>query len=151
MSEACPVLIRAVEQFDFSRSGRFSTYACFIIDKQLIKYLKSERTHCFRYLTGSEQRLAEKPDASDSSPQEDGQIEDEPTRVARLLTQLDPRDRTILERRFGLGGVAAPETLKAVATDIKVSQERVRQLEDRALSRLRRLAEANGILPPESR
>jgi len=34
-----------------------------------------------------------------------------------------------------------------VATEINVSQERVRQLEDRALLRLRRLAEADGISP----
>jgi RNA polymerase sigma factor (sigma-70 family) len=52
-----------------------------------------------------------------------------------LLGSLSERERTVLDGRFGLGG---PErTLREIAGTLGVSAERVRQLEQRALGRLR--------------
>jgi RNA polymerase primary sigma factor len=54
-----------------------------------------------------------------------------------LLGQLDPKERSIVERRFGLAD-REPETLAEIGTDMKLSRERVRQIEERALGKLRR-------------
>lgn len=53
------------------------------------------------------------------------------------LSDLPSRERTIIERRFGLTG-AEPETLASIAVDLEVTPERVRQLQNGALERLRR-------------
>ena len=56
-------------------------------------------------------------------------------RTLRLLEGLSERERTILHGRFGLD--CAELTLRELAERLGVSAERVRQIEERALSRLR--------------
>ncbi|HEX6024773.1 MAG TPA: sigma-70 family RNA polymerase sigma factor [Solirubrobacter sp.] len=56
-------------------------------------------------------------------------------RALRLLDGLSERERTILQGRFGLD--CAELTLRELAERLGVSAERVRQIEERALSRLR--------------
>ena len=57
-------------------------------------------------------------------------------RVEQVLDQLDPREREVLRRRFGVGG-GDPQTLEMIAIDYGISRERVRQIERSGLSRLR--------------
>ena len=54
----------------------------------------------------------------------------------RALKQLPPRERYILERRFGMRD-GSELTLEAVSRILKLSKERVRQLEREALLKLR--------------
>ena len=57
--------------------------------------------------------------------------------LAAALATLDPRERRVIEMRFGL---ARPEaTLSEVAETLGVSRERIRQIEQAALAKLRRL------------
>ena len=51
---------------------------------------------------------------------------------------LTPREREVIELRFGLRGVGA-STLREAAAVIGVSRERIRQIELRALMKLREL------------
>lgn len=56
--------------------------------------------------------------------------------IARALEVLTPRDRRVLMLYFGLEG-SRPMTLQEIARELGVTRERVRQLRDRALKRLR--------------
>jgi DNA-binding CsgD family transcriptional regulator len=56
--------------------------------------------------------------------------------LERELETLSPRERSILEARFGMEGGEAP-TLEEIGQQMGLSRERVRQLEHRALARLR--------------
>jgi RNA polymerase primary sigma factor len=57
-------------------------------------------------------------------------------RLAEVLSSLTPRDREVIEMRFGLCD-GRPRSLDEVATHFGVTRERIRQIEARGLSKLR--------------
>jgi len=68
--------------------------------------------------------------------------------VDGLLEVLDPRERKIISQRFGLDGGKA-KTLEDVGRDFGITRERIRQLQNIALAKLRRaLIKREGILEP---
>ena len=60
-----------------------------------------------------------------------------PKVLTGVLARLSDRERIVVEGRFGLHG-RAPKTLREIGDGLKLSRERVRQIELRALSQLRR-------------
>jgi RNA polymerase sigma factor (sigma-70 family) len=60
------------------------------------------------------------------------------TSIAQCLQALSPREAFIVRERFGLGG-AEVQTLEEIGQVLRISRERVRQIEARALEKLRRL------------
>ncbi len=73
----------------------------------------------------------------DSNRQERDILRREVDRILKTaLYQLPTRERYILERRFGIRG-GSELTLEAVSRILKLSKERVRQLEREALLKLR--------------
>ena len=59
--------------------------------------------------------------------------------LSTWLAQLNEREQEIMKKRFGLDGTEE-STLAAIGKDIGVSRERVRQLEAKALKRLRMMS-----------
>ncbi|MDA8391273.1 MAG: sigma-70 family RNA polymerase sigma factor [Actinomycetota bacterium] len=59
-----------------------------------------------------------------------------PSEIARLLAPLDEREREILRLRFGLDR-GEPRTLEEVGEHFNLTRERIRQIEARAMSKLR--------------
>lgn len=57
--------------------------------------------------------------------------------VQAVLRSLAPNEREVIELRFGLTGDRIPKTLEEVGRVLKVTRERVRQIEARALLKLR--------------
>jgi RNA polymerase primary sigma factor len=57
--------------------------------------------------------------------------------LRHALAELRPREREIISLRYGLAPGTAPSTIEGVARRMHVSRERVRQIEARALRRLR--------------
>jgi RNA polymerase primary sigma factor len=71
------------------------------------------------------------PTDDENSPADDAQLS-----VGDLVKTLGPREQLILKLRFGLGG-ESPRTLIEVSKVLGVSKERVRQIQNRALKKLR--------------
>ena len=59
-----------------------------------------------------------------------------PEEISRLLAPLDEREREILKLRFGLDR-GEPRTLEEVGEHFNLTRERIRQIEGKALRRLR--------------
>src|SRR5512137_2682727 len=66
------------------------------------------------------------------------------TRVHEWLTSLSDKQRLVIERRFGLDE-QEPATLDALAIELSLTRERVRQIQQDALARLKRTLTAGGI------
>jgi RNA polymerase primary sigma factor len=69
----------------------------------------------------------------------DRQLKEE---AEELLNKLDPREQAILKYRYGLKGTRV-ETLERVGERFKITRERVRQIQNVALSKMRAMMEAN--------
>ena len=65
--------------------------------------------------------------------------------LQQALQEIGDRERIILELRHGLTG-QAPMTLEEVGRRLRLSRERIRQIEERALLRLRRVAHRMGLI-----
>ena len=60
--------------------------------------------------------------------------------LQEMVTKLDPREATILRFRFGLDG-GTEKTLEEVGEKFGVTRERVRQIQNIALRKLRKMIE----------
>jgi RNA polymerase primary sigma factor len=141
-------LIRAAQRFDGDRGVRFTSYAIWWIRQAISQAIERGRpirgSKDGRYVS-FDQPIA---DAADLCLQEvvaDSQLEPADEQVNRhelkdalesSLSCLPEREQRVLRRYFGLDG-EPPSTLDQIGTELGVSRERVRQIKDRGLSRLR--------------
>lgn len=125
----CMALIRAAETFDPSRGFKFQAYAVKCIWAKMVQGpVRLQRRFEETRRPLSEISLAEIPDGSDTTAIE----ADEPTWIARwLVAMLPARERFIIERRMD------GWTLQEVGRSLRITRERVRQLEMRALNDLK--------------
>ena len=64
---------------------------------------------------------------------------DEWLRGQRRLSLLDAREKTIIEMRFGLKEGSEPHTLAQIAKKLGISRERVRQIEDLTMDKMKKI------------
>lgn len=142
-------LIRAVEKFDYARGNKFSTYASWAIMKNFARTIPGEYKQKDRFRPTSEELfLAQADDRSDWYLVESAQAQ-RAKQVSQILARLDEREQKIIISRFGLDYSEEPQTLKEVGAQLGVTKERIRQIEARALSKLRIAAREENIELPE--
>jgi len=134
-------LIRAVEKFNHILGNKFSTYASWAIMKNFARSIPEEKTRRERYVTGHEQVFEAAPDNRTDEGEVVAAAEQATHKVNRLLEYLDPREQQIIRLRAGLDTDAGGLTLEKIGEQLGITKERVRQLNVRAMKKLRHLAE----------
>jgi RNA polymerase primary sigma factor len=143
-------LIRAVEKFDFARGNKFSTYASWAIMKNFARSIPEAHHQRDRFVTGHDEMFESAADTRSSEHEYESQVKQMRSSITRILDRLDERERSIIISRFGLDEGGQPHTLEEVGHELGVTKERIRQLELRAMGKLRQYAdEAHIELPDE--
>lgn len=60
--------------------------------------------------------------------------------VREIIDELNPRERKVIEERFGFNVNEEPRTLQKIGEELGITRERVRQIEQQAIKKLRRNA-----------
>jgi len=77
-------------------------------------------------------------------PEEAAEVTLRKETLEKILSQLSQRERKVLELRYGLNG-EHPRTLDEVGRAFNVTRERIRQIENQSLKKLRALAESQKL------
>lgn len=144
ISEGNMALLRAVDKFDASRGFKFSTYACRAILKSFSRQGMKMTRYRQRFPTVFDPAL-EKSDFP-----EERRMQDQRERAAEVKqivldnsADLSDVEQEILHYRFGFnaGRNGKPLTLAQVGGRIGLTKERVRQIQNKALAKLREAVE----------
>ena len=138
-------LIKAIGSFRSDKGIKLATYASRCIENEILMYIrKHSQTRCEVSLDeplnvdwdGNELLLSDVLDSGESVC-EDFAAREERMLVRRAVAALEPRERQIIELRYGLTG--KPEmTQKEVADLLGISQSYISRLEKRIIEGLRR-------------
>lgn len=138
-------LLRAVEKFDYARGNKFSTYASWAIMKNFARTIPTEYRQRDRFRTSHDELFDMTQEQRANPTVEETLQRDRISKVNRVLERLDDRERQIIVGRFGLDHSQEPRTLKEVGAELGVTKERIRQIEARALNKLRLAAQEEKI------
>jgi RNA polymerase sigma factor (sigma-70 family) len=147
VSEGNMALLRAVDKFSIDRGFKFSTYACRAILKAFSRTAMKSSKHRTRFPVEFEPDL-EKSDWADRRRDQvkDDCIDELKAIVDRNLADLSNVEQTVIRRRFNWQQAEeSPMTLEEVGKIIGVTKERVRQIQNKALAKIRVVME-DGVL-----
>jgi RNA polymerase sigma factor (sigma-70 family) len=147
VSEGNMALLRAVDKFNVDRGFKFSTYACRAILKAFSRTAMKANRHRTKFPVEFEPDL-EKSDWADKRRDqvEEDCIDELKTIVDRNLADLSTVEETVIRRRFNWDqSDDSSLTLEDVGKIIGVTKERVRQIQNKALAKIRAVME-DGVL-----
>jgi RNA polymerase primary sigma factor len=148
LSDGIVALMRAVDKFDVALGFRFSTYATQVVRRNSYRRVMENQTERQRITLSVHDSGVDISDEHRASGMSEIRWEALRGRLSNMLDRLDRREKLIVRARFSLGGHRRVQTLQKLADRLGVSKERIRQLEKRALDKLRDMADVSPI--PES-
>ena len=140
VSEGNMALLRAVDKFDAGRGFKFSTYACRAILKAFSRQGMKLSKYRQRFPTDFDPAM-EKSNHLENLRKTHEQETAEEVKNIVLSNQADLTsvERTVIHHRFGIDSAdeSDPLTLEQVGQIIGVTKERVRQIQNKALEKIR--------------
>lgn len=143
ISEGNMALLRSVEKFDCGRGYKFSTYSCRAILKSFSRVAMRASRYRGKFPTEFDPAM-ERSDYVDT--QRDSHKADCVDELKEIflnnLADLSEVERTVITERFALGrdvdgGEDGPKTLEQVGRIVGVTKERIRQIQNNALRKMR--------------
>ena len=139
-------LIKAVKTFCPERNIKLATYASRCIENEILMHLR--KTSSFRVEVsideplnvdwdGNELLLSDVLGTDDDIVNVNIENEVERDLLRRLIEKLNPREKVIMEMRFGLKN-GVEKTQKEVADEIGISQSYISRLEKKIIKRLKK-------------
>ena len=151
ISEGNMALLRAIDKFNISKGFKFSTYACRAILKAFSRHGVKHTQYKSMFPTDFDPAL-EKSDHQERknlTHEEDCAFE-----VKRIFNRNDAElsdvEQAVIEHRFAMNSEGAPLTLEQVGKLVGLTKERVRQIQNKALVKLRQTLEAEYIDGPHA-
>lgn len=148
ISEGQLALLRSVSKFDCSRGFKFSTYACRAILSSISRSVALTVRHRNYFPTEFDPDLQK----SDELERRRAEVEDDFVNelnsiLTANLAQLTEAEKRVLRERFGVKSASdqpapRPKTLRQVAALFGVTKERVRQIQNKAMEKIRLTLEA---------
>ena len=149
-------LMKAVDKFEYRRGYKFSTYATWWISREPIPEELAKRLSMPVDKIRKVMKIAKEPVSLEApvGDEEDSSLGDfiadedalQPVDSAihtnlketctRILSSLTPREERVLRMRFGIG-MNTDHTLEEVGQQFNVTRERIRQIEAKALRKLK--------------
>ncbi len=138
-------LIKAINTFRADKSIKLATYASRCIENEILMYIrKNSGQRCEVSIDeplnvdwdGNELLLSDILGSEEDGVAFEFEMREERAAVRRAVSQLAPRERELIELRYGLSG-GDEMTQKEVADLLGISQSYISRLEKRILSRLR--------------
>jgi RNA polymerase primary sigma factor len=150
LSDGIVGLIRAVEKFDYGYGFRFSTFATQVIRRNTCRMVMVNQQDRQKVSSGLQDLDLEISDEGRTSAISEKRWHELRSILAVMLDDLDRRERFIVRARFSMGSHRKVHTLQSLANRLGISKERVRQLERRAIDKLRAMAGETQLLELES-
>lgn len=138
VAEGNVALMRSVDKFNFALGNRFSTYATYAIQRHYFRISHRSRQQRKRFAPADES-LRAVPAAEPAEGLKPAQVDSLASLFSRFLATLEPREREIVSARFGFDG-QEPRTFRELGSEMGVCKERIRQIQSRAMEKLRALA-----------
>jgi len=139
VSEGNVALMRAVEKFNFALGNRFSTYATYAIQRHFFRLSHKGRQLRQRFVSDDDSfkgRAAAEPNTDYCSAEQIAMLKE---LFAKFLGELEPREQQIVVARYGFDG-QPPRTFRELGVSMGVCKERIRQIQTRAIDKLREMA-----------
>jgi len=146
ISEGNMALLRAIDKFDVSRGFKFSTYACRAILKAFSRTGVKLSKYRSLFPTDFDPKLERSDHLNNKREEHEDACVDEIRQIIRTnRAELTEIEQSVIEHRFGITpekkGEGDPLTLEQVGKIIGVTKERVRQIQNKALEKMRHTLE----------
>jgi len=143
ISEGNMALLRSVEKFDCGRGYKFSTYSCRAILKSFSRVAMRASRYRGKFPTEFDPAMERSDYVDTQRVSHEADCVDELKEIfLNNLAELSDVERTVITERFAIGrdvdkGEDGPKTLEQVGRVIGVTKERVRQIQNNALKKMR--------------
>lgn len=146
-------LIKAVNTFCVDKNIKLATYASRCIENEILMYIRKTSSHKNEISIdeplnidwdGNELLLSDVLGSDGDEVGSQIEQEDEKTELLKLVGELPPREKQIMQMRFGMGGYEE-YTQKEVADVLGISQSYISRLEKRIITKLKKQIEKLAI------
>ncbi|TWU15747.1 sigma-70 family RNA polymerase sigma factor [Allorhodopirellula heiligendammensis] len=142
VAEANPILLNAIDKFDFSRGYRFSTYLTHAVQRHIARLIGRACKRRSHELSDGNETLYWAAATVDSDQPSAADLLAAATVVLKEMDEvLDARECFIVRGRFGLDGSEKGKSLRALGDEVGISKERARQILYQSLEKLAKVAQ----------